>query len=46
MLVYDSEKPTEIRYFDINQPSKTFASDLEEVQELKKIMQQNQGLQK
>lgn len=45
VLVYDSERPIEIAYFDINQPSKTFASDPEEVQELKKIIQQGQRSQ-
>ncbi|MBP6892118.1 hypothetical protein KBB68_00910 [Candidatus Babeliales bacterium] len=45
-LIYNPSVPTEIAYFDINQPSKTFASDPEDIQELKRIIQQGPRSQK
>ena len=45
-LIFNPEKPDTIDFYDIDQPSKIFSSDLEEVQELKRILAPSHNLQK
>ncbi len=44
-LIYNPLVGTEIAYFDINQPSRTFNSDSKSLKELKRIIQENQRSQ-